>query len=90
MSNDEIEVLKTWVYSNSQVSHQMNFVGQRTVYFLGGKEYEAKGTEERANWEDFFERLQKLGFVILDGYDKSNKPQFKLKKAAFDYIKRLT
>ena len=55
----------------------------------GVKGYQVTKAEDKARWEDFFERLIALGFISLDKYDKSGKPQYKLKKAAFDYIKSL-
>lgn len=72
------------------VTYQMKYIGNRTEYYLGSNGYEAKNSAEKAEWEDFFERLQKLGFITIKGYDKSKNPQYKLKKVAFDYIKTLS
>ena len=65
-------------------------MGNRTVYYLGRNSYEATKAEEKAAWEEYFERLIALGFISLNKYDKSGKPQYKLKKAAFDYIKSIS
>ena len=89
LTPDEIEVLRQWVESDYPYSMQQSFMGNRTVYYLGQKGYEAIKAEEKAEWEDYFERLMKLGFISLNKYDKSGKPNYKLKKAAFDYIKSL-
>ena len=90
LNDNEIEILKKWVNSGDMVTYQMNYIGNRTEYYLGSNGYEAKNSAEKAEWEDFFERLQTLGYVTIKGYDKSNNPQYKLKKAAFDYIKTLS
>lgn len=89
LTPDEIAILRQWVESDYPYSMQQSFMGDRTVYYLGQKGYEAIKAEEKADWEDYFERLMKLGFISLNNYDKSGKPKYKLKKAAFDYIKSL-
>ena len=89
LTPDEIEVLKEWVESDYPYSLQQSFMGNRTVYYLGRKSYEAIRAEEKVEWEDYFERLMALGFISVNKYDKSGKPQYKLKKAAFDYIKSI-
>ena len=89
LSPEDIEVLKQWVESDYQYSLQQNFMGNRTVYYLGRKGYEATNSEEKAIWEDFFERLMHLGYITINKYDKNGQPQYKLKKAAFDYIKSM-
>lgn len=90
LTPDEIDVLKQWVESDYPYSLQQSFMGNRTVYYLGRKGYESTTAEEKAEWEDYFERLIALGFISLNKYDKSGKPQYKLKKSAFDYIKSLS
>ena len=87
LTPDEIDILKEWVESDYPYSLQQSFMGNRTVYYLGRKSYEAIRTEEKVEWEDYFERLMALGFITINKYDKSGNPQYKLKKAAFDYIK---
>ena len=90
LAPNEIEVLRQWVESDYPYSLQQNFMGNRTVYYLGRNGYETLKSEEKAEWEDFFERLTLLGFNSINKYDKYGHPQYKLKKAAFDYIKSLS
>ena len=87
LSEAEIQILKDWTASDMRVSMQQTYRGGRKVYYLG-KSYEVIGAEEHAEWEAFFERLVAFGFVeqIID---KNGYPQYKLKKAAYDYVKSL-
>lgn len=89
LSEDEIDRLSKWVKSDVQVTYQMNYIGNRSEIYLGTEGYEVIGSEGKAEWEDFFERLMQLGLVGIKGYDKSGNPQYKLKKAAFDFIKNI-
>lgn len=89
LSLEELDVLRHWVESDYPYSTQQSFMGNRIVYYLGKRGYEATKAEDKAEWEDFFERLIKLNYITLHNVDKSGRPQYKLKKAAYDYIKNL-
>ena len=53
---------------------------------LGDKEYDISRGRAKANWEDFFDRLIKLGFADIDRLNSDGIPIYKLKKAAYDYV----
>lgn len=87
LSDDEFQILKEWVYSGNQFSSQRHLIGDRIFYHLGNRDYESRGAEMNAEWDDFFERLSTHGLITISGVDKSGYPKYKLKKAAFDYVK---
>lgn len=53
---------------------------------LGDVEYDISEGREKANWEDFFDRMIKLGFADVDRPNSDGSPIYKLKKAAYDYV----
>lgn len=87
LSDEEFQVLKEWVNSGNQFSSQRYLIGDRILYHLGNRDYESIGAEKNAEWEDFFERLNTHGFITISEIDKSGYPKYKLKKAAFDYVR---
>ena len=52
---------------------------------LGDKEYDISGGRAKADWEDFFDRMIKLGFADIDRPNSDGSPIYKLKQAAYDY-----
>ena len=48
-----------------------------------------KKGKESAEWEDFLKRLQDADLIELIGYNNSNRPVYKLLKAAYDYVDEL-
>lgn len=53
---------------------------------LGDKEYDISGGRAKADWEDFFDRMIKLGFADIDRPNSDGSPIYKLKKAAYAYV----
>lgn len=87
LSPFDIERLTTWAHSNQESAFIAYVEGGGAIYFIG-KQYESKNGRERAEWADFFERLEKIGFVEEE-YDTNGKPIYKLKKAAYDFVDTL-
>lgn len=56
---------------------------------IGEKEFCINNGRERAEWDDFFERLIELGFAVIDRPNSDGSPIYKLKKAAYDYVESL-
>ena len=56
---------------------------------IGEEEFCVNSGRERAEWDNFFERLMKLGFVAIDRPNSDGSPIYKLKKPAYDYVKSL-
>ena len=89
LDDDEIQVLKEWIDSGGRPSIEQHYMGNRVVYYLG-KGYEVNNAKDQAEWEDFFERLLSYGLIDYDGHDKSGHPNYKLKKAAYDFVNEET
>ena len=56
-----------------------------SVYYkLDGQEFWVIHGKERAEWEDFFEKLLNNKLIRIDGNN------YRLKKAAFDFVEKYT
>ena len=53
---------------------------------IGNEEFFVNNGRERAEWDDFFERLIKIGFAVVDRTNSCGSPIYKLKKSAYDYL----
>lgn len=85
LSDEEIEILRVWCNSNDDDSSIIRYIGNSATIIIG-KKYDVQNAREMAEWEDFFKRLNEMGFVSIKRYDKSDNPIYKLQKAAYDYI----
>ena len=56
---------------------------------IGEEEFCVNSGRERAEWDNFFERLIELGFAVIDRPNSDGSPIYKLKKAAYDYVESL-
>ena len=86
LDDDEFQVLEEWVESGGRPSIEQHYMGNRVVFYLG-RGYEVNKAKDQVEWEDFFERLLSYGFIECVGRDKGGHPNYKLKKAAYDYVK---
>ena len=87
--NVEKEILIRWAQSKDPQCSRMGTLGGY-YYVLGGLSYKVSYGREQAEWDDFLERLQQIGFIRLDRYDNNGKPVYKLTKAAYDYVDTIT
>jgi hypothetical protein len=87
-SDDEKEILMKWTNSKNANCHKIGVKGG--VYFIiGDCQYYVKNGKEEAEFDDYIERLMRIGFIELEKYNKEGKPVYKLKKAAYDYVDKL-
>lgn len=56
---------------------------------IGEEEICVNSGRERAEWDNFFERLIELGFAVIDRPNSDGSPIYKLKKPAYDYVESL-
>ena len=56
---------------------------------IGEEEFCVNSGRERAEWDNFFERLMELGFAAIDRLNSDGSPIYKLKKPAYDYVESL-
>jgi hypothetical protein len=61
----------------------------RSFIQIGEEEFCVNSGRERAEWDNFFERLIELGFAVIDRPNSDGSPIYKLKKAAYDYVESL-
>ncbi|MBD5200829.1 MAG: hypothetical protein HDS85_02105 [Bacteroidales bacterium] len=90
LKESDIEKLKMWIESGSEESHSTDFVGNTSLILLGRKQINLQNSREKVAWNGFFERLINLGFIEIYGYTtKQNKPKYRLKEAAYEFIDSL-
>ena len=56
---------------------------------IGEEEFCVNSGRERAEWDNFFERLMEMGFAAIDRPNSDGSPIYKLKKPAYDYVESL-
>lgn len=88
LSDWDKERLNAWVNSGEIEGWFLDFSGWSRNYILGGVQYCVTKSEEILEWDDFFERMQNIGFITLDRYDHNGVAVYRLKKAAFDFVKK--
>ncbi len=87
LSDFDLERLLAWTSVDNPQFYQAHFEGGGCIYGLGASnQYEIKTGKENVEWDDFFDRMQKHGFIDIEKYDKYGHPVYRLKKAAYDYI----
>lgn len=60
-----------------------------TFVQLGKAEYDISGGREKAEWDDFINRVIELEFAVYDRSNSYGSPIYKLKKAAYDYVDKI-
>lgn len=88
LTEEEQQRLIDWVKSEKAESTSFS-VGNEFLYHVGFKNYQVKKGKVSAEWEDFFKRLQDADLIELIKYNYSNRPVYKLLKAAYDYVDEL-
>lgn len=87
LKESDIENLKKWIESGSAESHSIDFIGDQSIIKLGRNQINLANGREKVAWNGFFERLLEVGFIEIFGYtNKQNKPKYRLKEAAYDFI----
>lgn len=82
-SEEEMLVLKDWVASGNNRAHAVGFIDGK-CYIVGASQYQVKSGRDEANWKDFFERMEKGGYIRIDRYNKQGFPVYELQKRAYD------
>lgn len=88
-SDDEKEIIMKWTKSRSANCHKISVKGG-VYYIIGDYQYFVNSGKEEAEFDDYIERLMRVGFIELERYNKDGKPVYKLKKAAYDYVDSIT
>lgn len=84
-SDSEKQILQSWINSrNANCFRVMTKDGN--VYCVGNFQYQVSEGRESAEFEDFLNRLQTIGFIEICKYNRQGEPVYTLKKAAYDYV----
>ncbi len=90
-SEEELQIFAHWAQDNTGTPYtHMTFMGNRTEIHLAYKYGVTLHTpQEKAQWEDFMERLCALDYIRLDNYDKYNHPLYKITAKGYEFGKSL-
>ena len=88
LSDEEIEVLKAWVASNEPDAHSANYKGG-TVFVLGSLSYDITDGRELVQWREFFNKLERAGFIEEYRKNRQGDPVYQLCTPAYNYIDNL-
>jgi len=87
LSGYDIERLIKWTSADNPTFYSSFYTGGGAFYGLGARnQYEVKAGKEMAEWNDFFEKLIRLGFIAVEELKEDGNPNYKLKKAAYDFV----
>lgn len=87
-AEEEIEVLKSWTASNRPEAHSIRYM-DGTSYIIGDLQFDVTDARSLVKWKDFFNRLEKVGFIELSRYTRSGEPVYQLCVPAYEYIDSL-
>ncbi len=91
LSDFDVDRLKVWTSGEDPQFFQIHFMGGGAIYSLGSaNKYEIKNGKEKIEWDSFFEKLQKLGLIDIEKHNKEGRPVYRLKQAAYEYVKNYT
>ena len=88
LSDFDKEHLKVWADSDDGECWIIETMDGSFIQ-IGEKEFCVNTGRERAEWDNFFERLMELGFAAIDRPNSDGSPIYKLKKPAYDYVESL-
>lgn len=82
-SDEEGEILKQWVSSNNNTAFILNVLGGK-IYVLGNRQCSVESGREEAQWNDFFDRMEKARLIKYCGRNRQGSPVYELQKRAYD------
>lgn len=88
LSDEEIDVLKSWVASNEPDAHAARYMGG-TMFVLGSLSYDVTDGRELVQWQEFFNKLERAGFIEQYRTNRQGEPVYQLRTPAYDYIDNL-
>lgn len=88
LTNFDKERLAKWSEGDGEVWISDTMDG-RTI-LIGESEYEVSSGKEKAEVDDFFQRMRNIDFAQIDRYDNYGNPIYTLTKKGYDYIGQLS
>ena len=88
LTNFDKERLAKWSEGDGEVWISDTMDG-RTI-LIGESEYEVSSGKEKAEWDDFFQRMRNIDFAQIERYDNYGNPIYTLTKKGYDCIGQLS
>lgn len=88
LSDEEIDVLRSWVASDEPDAHAARYMGG-TVFVLGSLSYDVTDGRELVQWREFINKLERAGFIEEYRKNRQGEPVYQLRTPAYDYIDNL-
>lgn len=87
-TEEEIEILKSWTASNNPEAHSIRYM-DGTSYIIGDLQFDVQEARSLVKWNDFFDRLEQVGFIELSRYNRNGDPVYRLRVPAYEFIDSL-
>ena len=88
LSDEEIDVLRSWVASDEPDAHAARYMGG-TMFVLGSLSYDITDGRELVQWQEFFNKLERAGFIEQYRKNRQGNPVYQLRTPAYNYIDNL-
>ncbi len=88
LSQDEINVLKSWTESNAPDAHSTVYKGG-AVFIIGDRSYDVTEGRELVQWRKFFKKMEQAGFIEQYKLNRQGNPVYQLLTPAYEYIEKL-
>lgn len=88
LSDEEIDVLRSWVASDEPDAHAARYMGG-TMFVLGSLSYDVTDGRELVQWQEFFNKLERAGFIEQYRKNRQGNPVYQLRTPAYNYIDNL-
>lgn len=88
LSDEEINILKSWVDSDEPDAHTAIYK-DGTLFILGSLSYDVTEGRELVQWREFFNKLERAGFIEQYMTNRQGNPVYQLRTPAYDYIDKL-
>lgn len=82
-SDSEVTIMRDWITSDNNTAFVLDYIGGKS-YVLGNLQYTVESAREEAEWNDFIDRLERVGFIKLVKYNNQGSPVYELQKLAYD------
>ena len=85
----EKDMIKQWSKSANTTYHRTR-TKDGCICCMGNAQFTVKEGKELAEFDDFIDRLIKADYIRLEQYNRHGEPVYQLKKAAYDYVEKLS
>ena len=86
LSQEEID--EAWTASNDPDAHSAAYIGG-TVFVVGSLSYDVTEGRELVQWREFFNKLERAGFIEQYRTNRQGNPVYQLRTPAYNFIDNL-